>query len=131
MISKDTTKEEVLTTITKSLTAVFGTKQDMLNAWMDNDKKMRMLIPAVPSKVVCRRKNIGKKQMEENKQMRMGYRFPKTWGGARTTGLTSNTTDHSKPKRLVEKEVMWKGVQRHVQMMDMNKIGEFKHSSLL
>ena len=29
---------------------------------------------------------------------------------------------------MVEKGVMWKGIQRHVQMMDNNKIGEFKHS---
>jgi len=60
--------------------------------------------------------------------MKMGHRFPKLWGGARTTGLTFDTADHTEAKKLVKKGIMWEGVRRQVQMMDTNKMGEFKHS---
>jgi len=100
----------------------------MLNAWMEDDKTVRMLMPAAPSKVARGRKDIGKKLREENKEMKSGHRFPKTWGGARTTGLTFDEADHAGAKKLVEKGIMWEGVRRQVQMIDMNKMGEFKHS---
>jgi len=78
----------------------------MLNAWMGNKKIIRMLIPAAPSKVARGRKDIGKKLREENKDMKTGHRFPKVWGGARTTGLTFDAADHAEAKKLVEKVVM-------------------------
>jgi len=115
--------------VTECLTVVFGANGDMLNVWMENEKTVRMLMPAAPSKVVRGRRDIGKKLREENKDMKMGHRFPKVWGGARTTGLTFDVADHTEAKRLVEKGVMWKGTRRQVQMMDTNKMGEFKHSS--
>jgi len=127
-IGEECTKQEVLTTMTECLTAVFGAKGDMLNTWMEDEKVVRMLIPAAPSKVARGRKHIGKKLREENKDIKTGHRFPKTWGGTRTTGLTFDAADHSEAKKLVEKGVMWEGVRRQVQMMDTNKMGEFKHS---
>jgi len=127
-IGEECTKREVLTTMTECLTAVFGAKDDMLNAWMADEKTVRMLIPAAPLKVARGRRDIGKRLREENKEMKMGHRFPKVWGGARTTGLTLDPADHTESKRLVEKGVMWEGVRRQVQMMDINKMGEFKHS---
>jgi len=114
--------------MTECLTAVFGAKGDMLNAWMADEKTVRMLMPAAPSKVARGRRDIGKKLREENKEMKTGHRFPKVWGGARTTGLTFDAADHAEAKRLVEKGVMWEGARRQVQMMDTNKMGEFKHS---
>jgi len=127
-IGEECTKQEVLTVLTECLTAVFGAKGDMLNVWMENEKIVRMLIPAAPSKVARGRKDIGKKLREENKDMKTEHRFPKLWGGARTTGLTFDAADHIEAKKLVENVVMWEGVQRQIQMMDMNKMGEFKHS---
>jgi len=125
---EDCTNQEVLTKMTECLTAVFGAKGDMLNAWMADEKTVRMLMPAAPSKVARGRRDIGKKLREENKDMKTGHRFPKVWGGARTTGLTFDAADHAEAKRLVEKGVMWEGTRRQVQMLDTNKIGEFKHS---
>jgi len=127
-IGEDCTKQEVLTTMTECLTAVFGAKGDMLNAWMADKKTMRMLMPAAPSKVARGRRDIGKKLREENKEIKTGHRFPKVWGGARTTGLTFDAADHAEAKRMVEKGVVWEGARRQVQMMDTNKMGEFKHS---
>jgi len=127
-IGEECTKQEILTTMTEYLTGVFGAKGDMLNVWMADEKSVRMLMPAAPSKVVSGRRDIGKKLREENKEMKTGHRFPKVWGGARTTGLTFDAADHTEAKRLVEKGVMWEGTQRQVQMMDTNKMGEFKHS---
>jgi len=127
-IGEECTKQEVLTTATECLTAVFGAKGDMLNAWMEDEKIVRMLMPAAPSKVARGRRDIGKKLREENKDMKTGHCFPKVWGGARTTGLTFDVADHAEAKKLVEKGVMWEGVRKQVQMMDTNKIGEFKHS---
>jgi len=127
-IGEECTKQEVLTTMTECLTAVFGAKGDMLNACMADEKTVRMLMPAAPSKVARGRRDIGKKLREENKEMKTGHRFPKVWGGARTTGLTFDAADHTEAKRLVEKGVMWEGVRRQVQMVDTNKMGEFKHS---
>ena len=127
-IGEDCTKQEVLTTVTEGLTAVFGAKGDMLNAWMEDEKTVRMLMPAAPSKVARGRRDIGRKLREENKDMKMGHRFSKIWGAARTTGVTFDVADHTEAKRLVEKGVMWEGVRRQVQMMDTNKMGEFKHS---
>jgi len=114
--------------MTECLTAVFGAKGDMLNAWMADEKTVRMFMPAAPSKVARGRRDIGKKLREENKDMKTGQRFLKVWGGARTTGLTFDVADHTEAKKLVEKGVMWEGVRRQVQMMDTNKMGEFKHS---
>ena len=105
-IGEECTKQEVLTTMAECLTAVFGAKEDMLNAWMEDEKVVRMLMPAAPSKVVRGRRDIGKKLREENKDMKTGHRFPKLWGGARTTGLTFNAADHTEAKKLVEKRVM-------------------------
>ena len=122
-IGEESTKQQDLTTITECLTAVFGTKGDMLNAWMDDDKTVRMLIPVAPSKVARGRKDIEKKLREENKEIRTGHRFPKVWGGARVTGLTFDAEDHTEAKRLVERGIMWEGVRRQVQMMDTNKMG--------
>jgi len=116
--------------MTEYLTAVFGAKGNMLNAWMADEKTVRMLMPAAPSKVARGRRDIGKKLREENKEMKTGHRFPKVWGGARVTGLTFDEADHMEAKRLVEKGVMWEGARRQVQMMDTNKMGEFKHSPL-
>jgi len=127
-IGEESSKQQVLTTMTECLTAIFGAKGDMLNAWMDDDKTVRMLMPAAPSKVARGRKDIGKKLREENKEMNTGHRFPKVWGGVRTTGLTFDAADHAEAKKLVEKGVMWEGGRRQVQMMDNNKMGEFKHS---
>jgi len=127
-IGEEFTKQEFLTMMTECLTAVFGAKGDMLNAWMTDEKTVRMLMPAAPSKVARGRREIGKKLREENKEMKTGHRFPKVWGGARTTGLTFDAADHTEAKRLVEKGVMWEGVRRQVLMMDINKMGEFKHS---
>jgi len=129
-IGEDCTKQEVLTTVIEYLTAVFGDKGDMLNAWMDDEKLVRMLMPAAPSKVARGRRDIGKKLREENKDMKTGHRFPKLWGGARTKGLTFDAADHTEAKKLVEKGVMWEGVRRQGQMMDTNKMGEFTHSPL-
>jgi len=114
--------------MTECLTAVFGAKGDMLNAWMADEKTMRMLMPAAPSKTARGRRDIRKKLREENKYMKMGNRIPKVWGGARTTGLTFDAADYAEAKRLVEKGVMWEGARRQVQIMDTNKMGEFKHS---
>jgi len=50
-IGEECTKQEVLTTMTECLTAVFGAKGDMLNAWMADEKTVRMLMPAAPSKM--------------------------------------------------------------------------------
>jgi len=127
-IGENCTKQEVLTTMTKCLTAVFGAKGDMLNAWMEDERVVRMLMPTAPLKVARERRDIGKKLREENKDMKTGHRFPKLWGGARTTGLTFDAADHTEAKKLVEKGVMWEGTRRQVQMMDTNKMGEFKHS---
>ena len=44
--------------MTKCLIAVFGAKGDMLNVWMEDEKIVRMLIPAAPSKVARGRKDI-------------------------------------------------------------------------
>jgi len=41
--------------------------------------------------------------------------------------LTFDAADYVEAKKLVEKGVMWEGVRRQVQMMDMNKMGEFKY----
>jgi len=41
--------------------------------------------------------------------MKTEHRFPKIWGGARTTGLTFDAADHTEAKRLVEKGVTWEG----------------------
>jgi len=95
---------------------------------MEDEKITRMLMPAAPSKMARGRKDIGKKLREENKGMKTGHRFPKVWGGTRTTRLTFDAADHAEAKKLVEKGVMWEGVRRQVQMMDTNKMGEFKHS---
>jgi len=100
----------------------------MLNIWIEDERIVRILMPVVPSKVARGRKDIGKKLREENKKMSTGHRFPKTWGGSRTTGLTFDAADHTEAKKLVEKGVMWEGTRRQVQMMDTNKMGEFKHS---
>jgi len=127
-IGEECTKQEVLTTVTECLTAILGAKGDMLNAWMEDEKSVRILMPAALSKVARGRRDIGKKLREENKDMKMGHCFPKVWGGARITGLTFDAADHAEAKRLVEKGVMWEGAQRQVQMMDTNKMGEFKHS---
>jgi len=127
-IGVECTKQEVLTTMTECLTAVFAAKGNMLNAWMADEKPVRMLMPAALSKVARGRRDIGKKLREENKEMKTGHRFPKAWGGARTTGLTFDAADHTEAKRLVKKGVMWEGVRRQVQEMDINKMGEFKHS---
>jgi len=127
-IGEDCNKQEVLTAMTECLTAVLGAKGDMLNAWMEDEKVVSMLMPAVPSKVARGRRDIGKKLREENKDMKTGHRFPKLWGGARTTGLTFDVVDHTGAKKLVEKGVMWEGVRTQVQMIDTNKMGEFIHS---
>jgi len=127
-IKEECTKPEVLTTATECLTAVFGAKRDMLNIWMEDEKIVRMLMPAAPSKVARGRRDIGKKLREENKDMKPGHQFPKLWGSARTTGLTFDAANNIKAKKLVEKGVMWEGVRRQVQMMDMNKMREFKPS---
>ena len=109
-VGEGCTKQEVLTMVTECLTAVFGAKGDMLNAWMEDEKVVRMLMPAAPSKVARGRRDIGKKLREENKHMKTGHRFPKLWGGARTTGLTFDAADHTEAKKLVEKGVMWERV---------------------
>ena len=129
-IKEKYTKQEVLTTITECLTAIFGAKGNMLNVWIEDERIVRMLMPAAPSKVNRSSKDIGKKLREENKEMKTEHRFPKLWGGVRTTGLTFDVADHAEAKnlKLVEKGVMWEGVRRQVQMMDTNKMGEFKHS---
>jgi len=127
-IGEECTKQEVLTTMTECLTAVFVAKGDILNAWMADEKTVRMLMSVAPSKVARGRRDIGKKLREENKEMKTGHRFPKVWGGARTTGLTFVAADHTEAKRLVEKGVMWEGARTQVQMMDTNKMGEFKYS---
>jgi len=114
--------------MTECLTAVFGAKGVMLNTCIEDEKIVRMVMPAELSKVARGRRDIGKKLREENKDMKMGHRFPKLWRGARTTGLTFDLADHTEAKKLVEKGVMWEGVRRQVQMMDTNKMGEFKHS---
>jgi len=41
-IGEECTKQEVLTTMTECLTAVFGVKGDMLNAWMADEKTLKM-----------------------------------------------------------------------------------------
>ena len=105
-IGEECTKQEVLTTVTECLTAIFASKGDMLNAWMEDERTVRMLMPAVPSKVARGRRDIGKKLREENKNMKMGHCFPKVWRGARTTGLIFDTADHVEAKKLVEKGVM-------------------------
>jgi len=127
-IGEGCTKQEVLTTVTECLTAVFGAKGDMLNTWMEDEKTIRILMPAALSKIARGRRDIRKKLGEENKEMKIGHWFPKLWGGARTTGLTFDAADHSEAKRLVEKGVMWERVRRQVQKIDTNKMGEFKHS---
>jgi len=127
-IGEECTKQEVLTAVTECLTAVFGAKGDILNTWMEDENIVKMSIPAAPSKVARERKDIGKKLREENKEIKMEHRFPKLWEGTRTTGLTFDVANYTEAKRLVEKGVMWEGVRRQVQMMDTNKIGEFKHS---
>jgi len=127
-IGEDYSKQKVLTTITECLIAVFGAKGDMLNAWIEDEKIIRMVMPAAPSNVARGRKDIRKKLREENKDMKTGHRFPKTSGVTRTTGLTFDAADHTEAKRLVEKKVLWEGVRRQVQMMNTNKIGEFKYS---
>jgi len=114
--------------MTEYLTAVFGAKGDMLNAWIEDERIVRMLVLAAPSKVARGRIDIGKKLREENKGMKTGHPFPKVWGGARTTRLTFDVADHNEAKRLVGKGVMWEGVRRQVQMIDTNRMGEFKHS---
>jgi len=48
-IGEESSKQQVLTTMTEYVTAIFGAKGDMLNAWMDDDKTVRMLMPAAPS----------------------------------------------------------------------------------
>jgi len=88
-----------------------------------------MLMPAAPAKVARVRRDIRKKLREENKDMKTGHRFPKLWGGSRITGLTFDAADYTEAKKLVEKGVIWEGARRQVQMMDTNKMGEFKHSS--
>jgi len=128
-IGEEYTKQEVLTTMTECLTSVFGAKGDMLNAWMEDERVVRMLMPAAPSKVVRGRRDIGKKLREENKDMKTRHRFPNLWGGDRTTGLTFDAADHTEAKKMVEKGVMWEEVRRQVQMMDTNKMGEFMYSS--
>jgi len=127
-IGEKCTKQEVLTKVTECLTVVFEGKGDMLNTQMADENIVSMMMPAVPSKVARGRKDIGKKLREENKEIKTAHRFPKLWRGARTTGLTFDTADYTEAKRLVEKGVMWEGAQRQVQMMDTNKMGEFKHS---
>jgi len=104
-IGEECTEQEVLTTMTECLTSVFGAKGDMKNTWMEDKKAVRMLMPAELSKVARGRRDIGKKWREENKDIKTG-----------------------EAKKLVEKVVMWEGARRQVQKMDMNKIGEFKHS---
>jgi len=59
--------------------------------------------------------------------MKTGYQFPKLWEGARTTRLTFLAVNHTVAKRLLEKGVMWEGTRRTLQMIDMNKMGEFQH----
>jgi len=127
-IGDECTKQEVLTTMTECLTAVFRAKGDMLNTWMEDEKIVRMLMPVAPTKVAKGRKDIGRKLREENKEIKTRHRFLKVWEGARVTGLTFDITDHTEAKRLVEKGVMWEGARRQFQMMDTNKMGEFKHS---
>jgi len=100
----------------------------MLNAWMADEKTVRMLMPATLLKVARGRKDIGKRLREENKDMKTGHRFLKVWGSAKTTGLTFDAADHTEAKRLGEKGVRWEGARRQVQMMGTNKMGEFKHS---
>ena len=124
-IGEECNKQEVLTIMTECLTAVFRGNGDMLNPWMEDEKIVRILMPAAPSKVARGRRDIGKKLREENKDMKSGNHFPNVWGGARTIGLTFDTADHAEVNRLVEKRVMWEGIRRHVQMMDTNKMGEF------
>jgi len=111
-IGEDCTKQEVLTTMTECLTAVFGAKGHILNAWMAGKKTVRILMPAAPSKVGRGRRDIGIKLREENKEMKTGHHFPKVWGGAKVTGLTFDAADHTEAKRLVEKGVMWEGIRR-------------------
>jgi len=96
--------------MTKCLTAIFGAKEDMLNAWIEDEKVVRMLMPAAPSKVARGRRDIGKKLREENKDVKTGHQFPKLLGGARTTGLTFDAADHTEAKKLVKKGVMWEVV---------------------
>jgi hypothetical protein len=50
-IGEETSKQEVLTTMTECLTAVFGVNGDMLNAWVEDDKRVRMIVPAALLKV--------------------------------------------------------------------------------
>jgi len=109
-IGEECTKQEVLTTTTECLTAVFEAKGEMLNAWMENEKVVRMLMPVEPSKVARGRRDIGKKLRDENKDIKTGHRFPKLLVGARTTGLAFDAADHTEAKMLVEKGVMWEGV---------------------
>jgi len=122
------TKREVLNLMSETLTAVFGAKGDMLNCWMEDGLTIRMLMPVAPSKVARGRKDMGKKLREDNKDMKVGHRFPKLWGGARTTGLTFDAANVEEAKRLVASGVVWEGVKRQVQIVDTNKMGEFKHS---
>jgi len=60
-VGEECTKQEVLIMVTECLTAVFGGKGDMLNARLEDEKIIRMLMPAAPSKVARGRKDIGKK----------------------------------------------------------------------
>jgi len=105
-IRKEYTKQEVLTTMTECLTAVFRAKGDMLNVWMEDERIVTMWIPAALSKVNRGWRAIGKKLREKNKEMKIGHRFPKLWGGVRTIGLTFDAADHAEAKKLVEKGVM-------------------------
>jgi len=116
--------------MTEYLTAIFVEKSNMFNTWMEDEKIVRMLMPAALLKGARGRKDIRRKLREEKKEMKTRHRFPKTWGGARTTSLTFDRVEHMEIKRLVEKGVMWEGAQRHIQIIDTNKMGEFKHSLL-
>jgi len=95
---------------------------------MEDEKIVRMLMPAAPLKVARGRKDMGKKLREENKEMRTRHRFSKVGGSARATGMTCDVADQTEAKKMVKKEVMWEGARRQVHMMDTNKMGEFKHS---
>jgi len=101
-IGEECPKQEVLTTMRECLIVVFGAKGDMLNAWIEDEKVVSILIPVALSKVARGRKDIGKKLKDENKEMRTGHWLPKVLESARTTGLTFDTTDHAEAKKLVD-----------------------------
>jgi len=126
-IADGITKQEVLTLMSETLTTVFRAKGDMVNCWMEDGLTIRILMPAALLKVVRGRKDMGKKLRQDNKDIKIGHRFSKLWGEATIPGLIFNTANVEEAKRLVASEVVWEGVKRQVQIVDTNKMGEFKH----